>query len=177
MDVTAKIIENAAHRKSSIQWCCWKHLGPSGGTCGRNVIAAQRQHAKMLSQPGSDCMYYWCEFVRRSAFGHHRVVGVDFTMALLANAQLAPASSPPVTIGAYYTRHKTRPGAEDYVEDYVVDHSTYIYLMNSGGNSSGASTPTRQTPASPMSCATSWRDRAMEKAMRNLPNKATSQPC
>jgi protein SCO1 len=31
--------------------------------------------------------------------------------------------------GVYYTRHKTGPGAEDY----VVDHSTYVYLMDSRG--------------------------------------------
>jgi protein SCO1 len=31
--------------------------------------------------------------------------------------------------GAYYARHKTGPGAEDY----VVDHSTYVYLMNPRG--------------------------------------------
>ena len=31
--------------------------------------------------------------------------------------------------GAYYVRHRTGPGAEDY----VMDHSTYLYLMNPGG--------------------------------------------
>jgi protein SCO1 len=31
--------------------------------------------------------------------------------------------------GAYYVRHRTGPGAEDY----VMDHSTYIYLMDAGG--------------------------------------------
>lgn len=31
--------------------------------------------------------------------------------------------------GAYYVRHDTGPGAEDY----VMDHSTYLYLMDPGG--------------------------------------------
>ncbi len=31
--------------------------------------------------------------------------------------------------GAYYVRHNTGPGAEDY----VMDHSTYLYLMDPGG--------------------------------------------
>ena len=32
--------------------------------------------------------------------------------------------------GAYYVRHQTGPGAEDY----VMDHSVYLYLMDPGGN-------------------------------------------
>jgi protein SCO1 len=31
--------------------------------------------------------------------------------------------------GAYYTTHKTGPGAEDY----LIDHSSYIYLMDPRG--------------------------------------------
>jgi protein SCO1/2 len=31
--------------------------------------------------------------------------------------------------GAYYVRHTTGPGAEDY----VMDHSTYLYVMDPGG--------------------------------------------
>jgi protein SCO1/2 len=32
--------------------------------------------------------------------------------------------------GAYYVRHRTGPGADDY----VMDHSTYLYVMDPGGN-------------------------------------------
>ena len=78
-----------------------------------------------------------------------RIVGLTGTPQ-----QIAAAAQ---EYGAYHVRHRTGPGAEDY----VMDHSTYLYVMDPQGKFVRAFDTDTQAIASPTRCANSSRKDVM----------------